>query len=116
MTQELQSKANIINSAELKELLGPPPILSSEDGKAYDEIAARLMECIEPRDFMEQLLIKQFVDSTWDTMRYARHKTLGIERKSPSDSRISGQTRQGPGTNATRGKRTLSCDRAWSHA
>jgi hypothetical protein len=81
VTQELQSKANIINSAELKELLGPPPVLSSEDGKAYDEIAARLMECLEPRDFMEQLLIKQFVDSTWDTMRYARHKTLGIERK-----------------------------------
>jgi hypothetical protein len=81
MTQELQNKANIINSAELKELLGPPPVLSSEDMKAYDEILARLMECFGPRDFMEQLLIKQWVDENWETMRYARHKTLGIERK-----------------------------------
>jgi uncharacterized protein YicC (UPF0701 family) len=81
MTQEIQNKANIVNSAELKELLGPPPVLSSENAKAYDEIAARLMECFGPRDFMEQLLIKQLVDDTWDSMRYARHKSLGIERK-----------------------------------
>jgi hypothetical protein len=81
MTQELVNRANIINSAELKELLGPPAVLSSEDVKAYDEILARLMECLGPRDFMEQLLIKQFVDGTWDVMRYTRHKSLAIERK-----------------------------------
>jgi hypothetical protein len=81
VTGEPKNKANIVNSAELKELLGPPPVLSSEDPKAYDEISARLMECLGPKDFLEQLLIKQFVDNTWDSMRYARHKTLGIERK-----------------------------------
>jgi hypothetical protein len=57
MTQELQNKANILNSAELKELLGPSPVLSSENAKAYDEMLTRLMECFGPRDFMEQLLI-----------------------------------------------------------
>jgi hypothetical protein len=80
MTQ-LQNKVSILNSSELKELLGPPPVLSSEDRKVYDEIMARLMECLDPKDFLEQLLIKQFVDSNWEVTRYTRHKTLGIERK-----------------------------------
>jgi hypothetical protein len=81
MTQELMNRANIINSAELQELLGPPPVLSSENMKAYDEIAARLMQCFKPRDFMEQLLIKQLADNNWELMRYTRHKAMSIERK-----------------------------------
>ncbi len=81
MTQASKNRANILNSAELKELLGPPPVLSSEKAKAYDEILARLMQCLEPRDFIEQLLIKQWVDDNWESVRYRRHKTLAIERK-----------------------------------
>jgi hypothetical protein len=81
MTQEPMNTANILRSVELKELLGRPPVLSSENAKAYDEIWARLMECLGPRDFMEQLLIKQLIDETWEAMRYARHKSLAIERK-----------------------------------
>jgi hypothetical protein len=30
---------------------------------------------------MEQLLIKQLIDDTWEAMRYARHKSLAIERR-----------------------------------
>ena len=37
MTQELMKSANIINSAELQELLGPPPVLSSESMNAESE-------------------------------------------------------------------------------
>ena len=39
------------------------------------------MQCFDPRDFMERLLIKQLVDCTWEMMRYTRHKTMSIERK-----------------------------------
>ena len=39
------------------------------------------MQCFDPRDFMERLLIKQLVDCTWEIMRYTRHKTASIERK-----------------------------------
>jgi hypothetical protein len=81
MTQELMNRANIINSTELQELLGPPPVLSSENIKAYDEILARLMQCFKPRDFMEQLLIKQLADNNWELMRYTRHKATSIERR-----------------------------------
>jgi hypothetical protein len=78
MNQE-KSTATIL--AELKDLFGPPPVLSTENAKAYDEIMLRLIECFAPRDFMEQLLMKQLTDCTWDMKRYTCHKTLSIERK-----------------------------------
>ena len=40
------------------------------------------MQCFAPDDFMEQLLIKELADGTWEVMRYTRHKPLAIERKS----------------------------------
>ena len=41
---EIQKRPNVADLAELRELLGPPPALSTENAKAYDEIMARLME------------------------------------------------------------------------
>jgi len=67
--------------AELKELFGPPPVLSTESAKAYDEILARLMRCFKPKDFMEQLLVWDLAVCTWEMGRYTRHKTLTMERK-----------------------------------
>lgn len=81
MNDELQKRPNVADSAELRELFGPPPVLSTENAKAYDEIVARLMESVVPQDFLEQLLIRQFADYTWEKMRYARHKPWAVERK-----------------------------------
>src|SRR5437868_3242757 len=76
-----QEKSTATLLTELSDLFGPPPVLSTENAKAYDEILARLMQCFAPQDFMEQSLIKQLADWTWEMMRYTRHKTLSIERK-----------------------------------
>jgi hypothetical protein len=81
VSQKLQKNVSGPDLAELRDLFGPPPVLSTESAKAYDEILARLMQCFDPRDFMERLLIKQLVDCTWEMMRYTRHKTMSIERK-----------------------------------
>jgi hypothetical protein len=81
VSRELQKHFTGPDLAELRDLFGPPPVLSTENAKAYDEILARLMQCLDPRDFMERLLIKQLVDCTWEMMRYTRHKTMSIERK-----------------------------------
>jgi hypothetical protein len=75
------SAHSVTGLAELRDLLGPPPVLSTENVEAYDEILVRLMQCFVPADFMEQMLIKQLADWTWDMKRYTRHKTLAIERK-----------------------------------
>ena len=67
--------------AELKELFGPSPVLSSEDSKAYDAIWARILESIKASDFIEQMLAKDLADATWEMKRYSRHKALVIERQ-----------------------------------
>ena len=44
MTTDLQKKSPAADFAELKELFGPPPILSTEDAKAYYAMLARILE------------------------------------------------------------------------
>jgi len=67
--------------AEIKEVWGPPPVLSSEDAKAYDRNLLNLVQCIVPANFIEQMLIKEAADSTWEQVRYTRHKPLVMERR-----------------------------------
>ena len=81
MTKNLKTTSPAKTLAKLKKLFGPPPVLSSEDRKAYDTIMARFMECLEPRDFIEQMFVKDLTNSTWDVRRYSRHMSLVIERE-----------------------------------
>jgi hypothetical protein len=69
-----------LDPAELRQLLGAPPVLSTENARSYHEIMGRLLECLAPRDFLEQMLIKELTDCTWEMARYTRHKTLSMER------------------------------------
>ena len=62
-------------------MFGPPPVLSSEDSKAYYAMWARILESIKASDFIEQMLAKDLADATWEMKRYSRHKALVIERK-----------------------------------
>jgi hypothetical protein len=80
MPNDLKNASVAKDLAELKKLF-TPPVLSSEDLKTYYTIMARFLECIKPRDFMEQIFVKDLTDSTWEIMRYSNHKTLVIERE-----------------------------------
>jgi hypothetical protein len=84
MTQALQSaqplSTSIATPDELRELVGPPPVLGSEDDRAYDALMGRLTQSLAPRDFVEQLLIKEVVDCFWEVTRYTRQKMLSMER------------------------------------
>jgi hypothetical protein len=80
-TESEQAKSTETQLAEILELFGPPPILSSEDIGSYQEMMAGLLEKFAPRDFMGQLLIKELTDSNWEVMRYSRHTTLLMERR-----------------------------------
>jgi hypothetical protein len=75
------SKRNAFNFAVLKDLFGPPPVLSSEDAKAYDAMWARILESLKPNDFIEQMFGKDLTDATWEMKRYSRHKILVVERQ-----------------------------------
>ena len=81
MTHDSQTSYTDSTVALLLQLFGPPPVLFSENIKSYELVLERLLETFAPRDFMEQLLIKELADHTWEAMRYGRHKTLVMERR-----------------------------------
>jgi hypothetical protein len=80
--------------AEIKEVWGPPPVLSSEDAKAYETILLNLIECIDPENFMDRMLVKEVADSTWEQLRYTRHKTLVMERRFRDQRKLEAQRRK----------------------
>jgi hypothetical protein len=67
--------------AEMKDLFGPPPVLSTENAEAYHRMLLCLVEQYEPHDLVGQMLVKQVLDSMWDIQRITRHMTLAIDRK-----------------------------------
>jgi hypothetical protein len=68
--------------AQLRKLFGPPPVLpDSESIEAYEEMLLRFIECFQPQDFFETVLMKDVSDGTWEAARYARHKVLLMHRR-----------------------------------
>src|ERR1700730_14460572 len=64
-----------------KKLCGPPPVLSTESVEAYNTMLLRLIESIWPKDFIERLFCRHIADSTWEIIRFTRHKMLLMERR-----------------------------------
>jgi hypothetical protein len=93
MVKDVKNGSVAKDLAELKKLF-TPPVLTSEDLKTYHTIMARFLECLKPRDFVEQIFIKDLTDSTWEIMRYSRHKTMVIEREHERHLEIQAKRRQ----------------------
>jgi hypothetical protein len=68
---------------ELKQLLGRPPLLISEDETLYWKIFEQLAALVHPRDFVEWIYVKGFVDRHWETgwYRSAKIELLNLGRK-----------------------------------
>jgi hypothetical protein len=80
--QKKQRKAVFLRLlAEIKQLTGRPPVLSSEDPQGYDHMMLQFITCFSPRNFMDQQFIKDLTDATWEMLRYSRHQTVHLERK-----------------------------------
>lgn len=62
-------------------LFGSAPVLSSEQLTEYETSLTAFNDCIKPRDFVEQMLVKDLADVTWEIKRYRSHKTMVIERE-----------------------------------
>jgi hypothetical protein len=61
-------------------LLGPLPILSSEDPTNFKEIFRLVAGAVKPRNMIEMICIWHYVCATWIIARYTRHGTVAIER------------------------------------
>jgi hypothetical protein len=71
--------------AELKRVLGPPPILSTERAQAFDDMFNGLAKSLRSADFMEEALVWELTVCTWDIIRYSRYKSLLVERRYQQD-------------------------------
>jgi hypothetical protein len=62
---------------------GPPALVAGEDPAAYEELVARISGAVKPRDFLEEIWVRDVVDLTWDTLRMRRIKarliTIALE-------------------------------------
>ncbi len=70
-------------SAEVRALLGKPPVLISEDPSEYEAMLANMAAAVMPRDAMEWILMGNCVDLTWEIrrIRLAKAGILDVTRK-----------------------------------
>jgi hypothetical protein len=64
---------------DVRELWGKPPLLSSEDPKAYEKLAQRIIKDVAPTDIIEWLWSKDIIDHYWEVRRLRRFKIMLIE-------------------------------------
>lgn len=62
----------------------PAPILPGEDEKAYNELLARVSGTVKPKDAIEEILVRDIVDMTWDIFRNRGYKTRLIKSSVPT--------------------------------
>lgn len=57
---------------DIRELLGPSPLTSTEDHAAYERLLGQLAIAISPTDFVEWTAVKELADLSWEVERARR--------------------------------------------
>ncbi len=52
------------------------PLAYDDDEKAYDDLRRRVLNSAKPRDFLEELLLRDVVDESWEILRMRRVKGI----------------------------------------
>lgn len=84
-----QSRSGPALSAEDHEnFLGPPPLIDGEDPGQYRALYDKVSSAVSPSDVIEEILVRDVVDLTWEIQRWRRFKSgvLGIGKQSAIDS------------------------------
>jgi hypothetical protein len=63
----------------LGELFGYAPTLKTEDNKVYWDFLNEVVRCINPKDMIEWLWLKDVVDLSWEILRFRNLKITLIE-------------------------------------
>ena len=66
--------------AELAEILGPAPLLETEDPEAFNKLLAALVDALKPRNGVEIVLLESVVYLAWDARRLRRCKDETIDQ------------------------------------
>jgi len=74
MTSLEPTASKMMNINDLDKMLGTRPILPSEDHKAYDQLTYKFRETISPKDIVEEILVRDVIDLTWEVQRLKNYK------------------------------------------
>jgi len=88
--------------ADIKKFFGPPPVLSTESAKAFDDALVALIQEYWPVTYFEKMHIRDIVDDTWEKGRYKRNKALAIERRYRQDLEAQAERQKLAAENAKR--------------
>jgi hypothetical protein len=58
-----------------RNFFGQPPVLKGEDVKDYEKLSADVHDALQPRDVIDEILARDFVDQAWLTPRLRRCAT-----------------------------------------
>ena len=83
-----KARVKAMTAAKYTKLFGPAPVLTSECLSDYETMLMHLHDCWQPRDFIEQMFVKDAADFIWDSQRYKLHKPMAIERQHLQDQEI----------------------------
>jgi hypothetical protein len=61
-------------------MMGPAPVLSTEDPKAFEELLFNFAQCLKPRDFLMVQSVWEIAVNTWTGRRYMFHSTIALDR------------------------------------
>jgi len=67
-------KPGVSSVADIRDLLGPPPILSGEDPGAYEALHDHIRTAVAPKDALEEIWVRDVADLVWEALRLRRLK------------------------------------------
>jgi hypothetical protein len=72
--QKRVRRKRAIESAIEPLLFGPAPLVEGEDEATYGEFLARISSAVKPKDFLEEIWVRDVVDLSWEALRMRRIK------------------------------------------
>lgn len=80
MSSSSRSKVTTLSSAEIKSLLWPPAILSTESVERFEKVFDQLVAAFDLQDMVEATLVWDFAVASWESNRYTRNRALSFDR------------------------------------
>ena len=69
MTAQASTSQTSLSINDLDAILGKRPILPNESSEAYDKLTYQFRMAVDPQDFIEEILVRDAIDLTWEIQR-----------------------------------------------
>jgi hypothetical protein len=69
--------------------IAPAPLLPGEDEAEYARLTAQFIAAAKPRDFIEEILVRDVIDLSWEILRLRRLKAGLLRVASGAGVRVS---------------------------